>query len=162
MPHCVETRKLFLCGVGNQNWILTRLLTLPPQQQSDWFDCRLPTTFSIAFNPACMGSIPDNIPDSKVHGANMGPIWGREDPGGPHVGPMNFAISDPFKRQSHKYHGARPSVDTWLTTKSRIFFKSFLDIIFKCIFVNEKFWISSKITIKFVPKGPINHTSALV
>ena len=29
-------------------------------------------------------------PDSKVHGANMGPIWGRQDPGGPHVGPMNF------------------------------------------------------------------------
>ena len=31
-------------------------------------------------------------PDSKVHGVNMGPIWGRQDPGGPHVGPMNFAI----------------------------------------------------------------------
>ena len=31
-------------------------------------------------------------PDSKVHGANMGPIWGRQDPGGPHVVPMNFAI----------------------------------------------------------------------
>ena len=30
------------------------------------------------------------IPDSKVHGANMGPIWGRQDPGGPHVGPMNY------------------------------------------------------------------------
>ena len=30
--------------------------------------------------------------DSKVPGANMGPIWGRQDPGGPHVGPMNFAI----------------------------------------------------------------------
>ena len=30
--------------------------------------------------------------DSKVHGANMGPIWGRQDPGGPHVGPMDFAI----------------------------------------------------------------------
>ena len=30
--------------------------------------------------------------DSKVHGANIGPIWGRQDPGGPHVGPMNFAI----------------------------------------------------------------------
>ena len=29
---------------------------------------------------------------SKVHGANMGPIWGRQDPGGHHVGPMNFAI----------------------------------------------------------------------
>ena len=32
------------------------------------------------------------LPDSKVHGANMGPIWGRQDPGGPHVGPMNLAI----------------------------------------------------------------------
>ena len=31
-------------------------------------------------------------PESKAHGANMGPIWGRQDPGGPHVGPMNFAI----------------------------------------------------------------------
>ena len=31
-------------------------------------------------------------PNSKVHGANMGPIWGRQDPGGPDVGPMNFAI----------------------------------------------------------------------
>ena len=24
-----------------------------------------------------------------VHGANMGPTWGGQDPGGPHVGPMN-------------------------------------------------------------------------
>ena len=30
----------------------------------------------------------------KVHGANMGPIWGRQDPGGPLVGPINFAIWD--------------------------------------------------------------------
>ena len=22
----------------------------------------------------------------------MGPIWGQQDPGGPHVGPMNFVI----------------------------------------------------------------------
>ena len=34
------------------------------------------------------------IPDSKVQGANMGPIRGRQDPGGPHVGPMNIAIWD--------------------------------------------------------------------
>ena len=33
-----------------------------------------------------------NYLDSKVHGANMGPIWGRQDPGGSHVGPINFAI----------------------------------------------------------------------
>ena len=31
-------------------------------------------------------------PDGKVHGADMGPIWDRQDPGGPHVGPMNFTI----------------------------------------------------------------------
>ena len=31
-------------------------------------------------------------PDSKVHEVNMGPNWGRQDPGGPHVGPMNLAI----------------------------------------------------------------------
>ena len=30
--------------------------------------------------------------DSKVYGANMGPIWGQQDPVGPQVGPMNFAI----------------------------------------------------------------------
>ena len=32
------------------------------------------------------------VPDSKVHEANMGPIWGRQDPDGPHVGPMNLDI----------------------------------------------------------------------
>ena len=35
-------------------------------------------------------------PDSKVHGANMGPTWGRQDPGGPHVGRMNLAIWERF------------------------------------------------------------------
>ena len=34
----------------------------------------------------------DNVHASKFYGANMGPTWGRQDPGGPHVGPMNFAI----------------------------------------------------------------------
>ena len=36
----------------------------------------------------------EDIPESKVHGANMGPIWGRQDPGGSHVGPVNLAIWD--------------------------------------------------------------------
>ena len=48
-------------------------------------------------------------PDSKVHGANMGPIWVRQDPDGPHVGPMNFAICLGYASQTltwgymHKY-----------------------------------------------------------
>ena len=32
------------------------------------------------------------VSDGYPCGANMGPIWGRQDPGGPHVGPMNFVI----------------------------------------------------------------------
>ena len=48
----------------------------------------------------CMGKCGENTPDSKVHGANMGPIWGREDPGGPHVSPMNYAIWDYKKQQA--------------------------------------------------------------
>ena len=35
-------------------------------------------------------------PWKQVHGANMGPIWGRQDPSGPHVGPMSFATWDTF------------------------------------------------------------------
>ena len=34
------------------------------------------------------------MPDSNVHGANMGPIWGPQDPGGPHFGPTKLAIWD--------------------------------------------------------------------
>ena len=41
--------------------------------------------------------------NSKVHGANMGPIWGRQDPGGPHVGPMNFAIWVVFRTCSYNH-----------------------------------------------------------
>ena len=37
-------------------------------------------------------SIFDNVPDSKVHGAHMGPTWVLSAPDGPHVGPMNLAI----------------------------------------------------------------------
>ena len=32
------------------------------------------------------------VPDSKVHGANMGPTWVLSVPNGPHVGPMNLAF----------------------------------------------------------------------
>ena len=33
-----------------------------------------------------------DIPDSKVHGTNMGPTWVLSAPDGPHVGPMNLII----------------------------------------------------------------------
>ena len=34
------------------------------------------------------------VPDSKVHGVNIGPTWVLSAPAGPHFGPMNFAIRD--------------------------------------------------------------------
>ena len=43
-------------------------------------------------------------PDSKVHGDNMGPIWSRYDPGGPHDGPMNFAIKEYIIRMTESTH----------------------------------------------------------
>ena len=43
--------------------------------------------------------------DYKVHGANMGPIWGRKDPGGPHVVLMNFAIWEGDRRYANFIQG---------------------------------------------------------
>ena len=36
------------------------------------------------------------------------------------------------------------------------------DDIFKCIFLNEKFWILIKSSLKFVPNRPIDNNPALV
>ena len=35
-----------------------------------------------------------DIPDNKVHGANMEPTWVLSPPDGPHAGPMKLAIRD--------------------------------------------------------------------
>ena len=48
------------------------------------------------------------FPDSKVYVADMGPTWGPQDPGGPHVGPINLAIwviflSVTSRAQGHLY-----------------------------------------------------------
>ena len=40
--------------------------------------------------------------------------------------------------------------------------RHFADAIFKCIFLNENVWIPINISMKFVPKGPINNIPALV
>ena len=41
----------------------------------------------------------------------MGPTWGRQDPDGPHVGPMNFAIWDDIKEDIHNNE-----LSKWLQT----------------------------------------------
>ena len=61
-------------------------------------------------NPPVTGGFPSQrasnrdsvaIPDSKVHGANIGPTWDLLAPDGPHVGPMNPAIRDAMKSSSY-------------------------------------------------------------
>ena len=49
-----------------------------------------------------------NFPDSKVHGANMGPTWVLSAPDGPHVGPMNLAIRVPLMHiRPCQWHNSR-------------------------------------------------------
>ena len=52
-------------------------------------------------------AIYQNDPDSKVHGANMWPNWGRQGPGVPDVGPMNFAIRGTDKPELPIAHPCR-------------------------------------------------------
>ena len=62
-------------------------------------------------------------------------------------------------------HGARASgdiVSCLNTLRPRQNGRHFADDIFKCIFLNENVWIPIKISLKFVPKGPINDIPALV
>ena len=48
------------------------------------------------------------------------------------------------------------------TLKPRQNGRYFPDNIFKSIFLNENVWILIKISLKFVPKDPVNNISALV
>ena len=49
-----------------------------------------------------------------------------------------------------------------LTLRLRQYSHHFGDDILKCIFLNENVWISIKISLKFVPNGPINNIPVLV
>ena len=57
----------------------------------------------------------DTVPDSKVHGANLGHTWDWQDPGGPHVGHVNFAIWDILsighnEMEVNPFYGSTPLV----------------------------------------------------
>ena len=59
-------------------------------------------------------------------------------------------------------HG-KPGLYQWLNTlRLRQNGRRFADDTFKCIFLNENVIILIKISLKFVPKGPINNIPALV
>ena len=86
-----------------------------------------------------------HIPDSKVHEAHLEPTWGRLDPGGPHVGPMNLVIWDVVNIEA----------ETKLAAITQ-------EVFFKCIFWNENVSILLKISLNFVPKFLINNIPTLV
>ena len=48
------------------------------------------------------------------------------------------------------------------TSRRRRCRRQFADDILKCIFLNENVWISIKVSLKFIPKCPINNIPALV
>ena len=55
-----------------------------------------------------------------------------------------------------------PSNVLWPMLRPRQNGRHFTDYIFKCVFLNEDIWILIDISLKFVPKGPINNIPALV
>ena len=60
-----------------------------------------------------------------------------------------------------QYFRISPSVPV-NTLRPRRNRRHFADAIFKCIFLNENVWILIKISLKFVPKSPINNIPAMV
>ena len=60
-------------------------------------------------------------------------------------------------------NGNLPSCNVhYMTLRPRQNGRHYADDIFKCIFLNESVWIPIKISLKFVPKVPINNIPALV
>ena len=68
----------------------------------------------------------------------MEPIWGRQDPGGPHVGPMNFAIwvgiPPPGEiihtnNQKPKNVDSRPTIIMYLCSIQRVPMQSYVTLV---------------------------------
>ena len=82
-----------------QHWHFVRdmqstILVQPSTQLSAWPPVQ-PAEAAIKYFSSCNGWGANKIiPDSKVHGANTGPIWDQQDPGGPRVVPMDPVIWD--------------------------------------------------------------------
>ena len=58
-------------------------------------------------------------------------------------------------------HRNKPNITYLLRLRPRRYEQHFAEDTFKRVFFNEKVWILIKISLKFVPKGPINNIPAL-
>ena len=75
-----------------------------------------------------------------------------------------FRIMTTLQPQQNGHHSADDNLKCTFfnTLRLRQNGGQFPDVIFKCIFYNERIWISIEISLKIVPKGPINNIPALV
>ena len=90
----------------------------------------------------------------------------------PHKGPVNGKLFDLMTSSwcvgkksvlpTHVFDGGATPVYSINKLKPRQNCLHFADDIFKCIFLNENVWISLTISLKFVPRVPINNIPALV
>ena len=62
---------------------------------------------------SCTFSSRCTYPDSKVHWANMGSTWVLSAPGGPQVGPINFAIRNIIASNDWISHRAEDMTGEW-------------------------------------------------
>ena len=63
---------------------------------------------------------------------------------------------------TQKFISMKKKIRGFNTLRQRQNGRHFTDDTFKCIFLNENVWIYIKMSLKFVPKGPINNIPALV
>ena len=72
-------------------------------------------------------------------------------------------LEKPRARRLHHIEASNVEVVSLINTlRQRRNGQHFADNIFTHIFINENVWISINISLKFVPKGPINNIPALV
>ena len=85
------------------------------------------------------------IPDSKVYGAIMGPIWGWQDPGGPQVGPMNFVIWEwRSERNFHRTGIIHPQDSIYQTDRLHNILRN-LEATTSGLCVYKSFWNSTSV-----------------
>ena len=82
-PHDHGVTFITLCYFSNPRYLTLRRLTTDKLIMSS----RITGWILFGLVWFLVTLIWDGNSDSKVHGKHMGPIWGRQDPGGPHVGP---------------------------------------------------------------------------
>ena len=95
---------------------------------------------------------------------HISPRWLQKAPW-PHGGSTITNLSQTVDTRSNikRHQSPQLTIDpAFNTLRPRQNGRHFVDDVFKCIFLNENMWILLKISLKFVPKGPINNIPSLV